>query len=292
MLDAPAVAESRRPLSVAGLSAAVGSSGGRWSVEHVPQTGSTNADLADRLTDPATAPDVPDGTVLVTEEQVSGRGRAGRSWHCPAGAGLMFSVAHRLPRVAAPQRGWVGIVLGVAVVEGLRAATGLPATLKWPNDVLIDDHKCAGVLGEFAGPGVVVGTGINVSLTPDELAAATPPRTPGATAPTPPTSLLAAGSPVLDRTMLLAAILARLGHWFDRWGQAGGDPARSGLRDAYRTHCATLGRAVRLDLPGDRQITGYAADIAVDGAIVVVTADGTRRTYGAADVVHLRPAGA
>ncbi|TKV58878.1 biotin--[acetyl-CoA-carboxylase] ligase [Nakamurella flava] len=290
MSEAPAVADSRRPLSAAGLAAAVGGLAGRWSVEHVPQTGSTNADLADRLTDPATAPDVADGTVLVTEEQVSGRGRAGRSWHCPAGAGLMFSVAHRLPRVAGPQRGWVGIVLGVAVVEGLRAATGLPATLKWPNDVLIDDHKCAGVLGEFAGPGVVVGTGINVSLTPDELAAATPPRTPAATAPTPPTSLLAAGSPLLDRGLLLAAILERLGHWFDRWGQAGGDPVRSGLRDAYRAQCATLGRAVRLDLPGDRQITGYAADIAVDGAIVVVTADGTRRTYGAADVVHLRPA--
>lgn len=282
--------DSRRPLTADGLAALVGGRAGRWTVEHVPRTGSTNADLARRLADPATAPGVPDGTVLVTEEQVSGRGRAGRTWHCPAGAGLMFSVAHRLPRIAPAHRGWVGIVLGVAVVEGLRALTGLTATLKWPNDVLIDDRKCAGVLGEFAGPGVVVGTGINVGLTPDELAAATPPGVPGTT-PTAPTSLLVAGSPVLDRAVLLAAVLDRLGHWFDRWGDAAGDPVRGGVRDAYRVHCSTLGRTVRLDLPGGRQVTGHATDIATDGAIVVVTGDGIRRTFGAADVVHLRPAG-
>lgn len=289
MPDPSPVSRSRRPLSAAALGGAVGP---RWTVEHVDVTGSTNADLAARLADPArTAADLPDGTVLVTEEQVSGRGRAGRTWHCPAGAGLMFSVALRLPRVAAAHRGWVGIVLGIAVVEGLRATTGLSVTLKWPNDVLIDDRKCAGVLGEFAGPGVVVGTGINVGLGADELAAASAGAAPGAVTPTPPTSLSVAGSPQLDRAVLLAAILDRLGHWLDRWGQAGGDPIRSGIRDAYRTHCSTLGRAVRLHLPGGQQVDGYAADIAPDGAIVVVTGDGTRRTYGAADVVHLRPAG-
>lgn len=296
--------DSRAPLSATGLAALVGP---RWTVEHVAVTGSTNADLAARLTgadtDPAgrptgASPDIVDGTVLVTEEQVTGRGRAGRSWHCPAGAGLMFSVAHRLPRVAAVHRGWVGVVLGLAVVDGIRDLTGLPATLKWPNDVLIEDRKCAGILGEFAPPGIVVGTGINVSLTADDVATALPvtpatgPATAPTVAPTPPTSLLLAGSPTLDRAALLAAILDRLGQWFDQWGASGGDPGASGLREAYRTHCSTLGRAVRVQLPGGRLVTGYATDIAADGAIVVVTSDGSRRTFGAADVVHLRPAGA
>src|SRR4051812_32994780 len=130
----------------------------RWSITHVDHTGSTNADLAVDST-------IPHGRVLVTEEQLAGRGRSGRDWFCPHGAGLMFSVLLRLPEIPADRRGWTGAVLGLAIVRAL-TATGIGAQLKWPNDVLIDGRKCAGILGEVAGTALVIGAGINVSLLP------------------------------------------------------------------------------------------------------------------------------
>ncbi|GGM01843.1 biotin--[acetyl-CoA-carboxylase] ligase [Nakamurella endophytica] len=243
-------------------------------LRHVAATGSTNADLA---AGPAVAADGP-WPVLVTEEQRAGRGRSGRTWTCPAGAGLMVSI--RVPMVAVPpaRRGWTGAVLGLALVAAVRSAAGLAADrprLKWPNDLLVDGHKCAGVLAEAVGPDVVVGAGLNVSLTAAEL-----PR-PDAT------SLLLAGGGT-DRGALLAAVLESFTGWVLHWFDAGGDVDAAGIRPAYLDRCGTLGARVRVELPGGGVDTGEAVDVDPDGALVVRSDTGRRQRYSAADVVHLR----
>ena len=245
----------------------------RWSLEFCAQTGSTNADLARR----ADAGRLASGQVLVTEEQTAGRGRSGRDWHCPPGAGLMFSVALALPAVPVERRGWIGAVLGLSIVAAMGRVNGVDAGLKWPNDVLIDGAKCAGILGEVAGSRLVVGSGINVSLTRTEL--------PRADA----TSLALAGG-TLDRAALLAAILDELGSWCDRWTAAAGDVDAAGIRAHYRRVCVTLGAQVRILLPAQRWVTGTATDVDATGALVLTDESGRTQSYTVGDVVHVLPA--
>lgn len=174
------------------------------------------------------------------------------------------------------RRGWIGAVLGLAIVGTLAEVGGIVAGLKWPNDVLIDGRKVGGILAEMAGGSVIVGAGLNISLQLGEL-----PR-PDAT------SLLLAGSGPVDRDRLLAGILDRFADLLDRWRSAGGDVDRSGVRGQYLTACVTIGESVRLELPSGQAVTGTAVDVDPDGAIVIA-ADGARTRYSAGDVVHLRP---
>lgn len=270
--DSPEAEEARRPIDPADVTARLADPD-RWPIDWTARTGSTNADLAAR----AEAGRLRPGQVLVTEEQVAGRGRAGRQWHCPAGAGLMFSVALDLPAVPAERRGWAGAVLGLAVVAGLRSAAGVPAGLKWPNDVLIDGAKCAGILGEVAGGRLIVGSGINISLTRAEL-----PRDDA-------TSVALAGGR-LDRAALLAAILDELRSWCDRWAAAAGDVDAAGIRPAYLRACVTVGAQIRVLLPTQRWVVGEAVDVDAGGALVVADATGRRQSFTVGDVVHVRPA--
>ena len=244
--------------------------GAGWpEVRIVGRTTSTNADL---LGDPSIA----DRTVLVAEEQTAGRGRLERAWSSPRGAGLTFSVALR-PGVAVQHWGWLPLLSGVATLEAVREVAGVDASLKWPNDVLIGGAKVAGILAQSAGGVVVVGVGLNVSLTRDELPVPTA------------TSLQLAGATgTLDRSTLLGAVLARLGDRLERWYAVDGDAAGCGLASAYREVCSTLGADVRVALGDGRVLAGRATDIDASGRIVVTTADGPR-AVGAGDVEHLRP---
>ncbi len=264
----PQVLTSRTPIDPRRVSALLADQA-RWRIEHVDVTGSTNADLA-------ATPESGNGRVLVTEEQVQGRGRAGRGWVCPAGAGLMFSVLVREPAIPAERRGWIGVALGLGIVRAIAAKTGLTATLKWPNDVLIDGAKCAGILGEVAGDAVIIGCGINVTVDRADV-----PR-PDAT------SLWLAGASRLDRAELLAAILDDLGRTLDRWIATRGDVDAAGLREQYRLACSTLRTRVRVDLPSGRSVIGWADDIDSSGALIVRDEHGRSAGYSAADVVHLR----
>jgi BirA family biotin operon repressor/biotin-[acetyl-CoA-carboxylase] ligase len=228
-------------------------------VEVREQTGSTNADLV-----VAARAGAPEGLVLVAEHQRAGRGRGGRSWESPPRAGLTFSALLR-PGVPPARWGWLPLLAGVALVE----AVGVEAALKWPNDLLVAGRKCAGILVEAAGTAAVVGIGVNVSQTAAEL-------------PEGATSLALAGA-ATERESLLRALLGAIEHWYAVWRVAGGDPDRCGLRDAYRRHCATLGSAVRVILPGGAELTGEAADVDPDGRLLVGS-----RLVAAGDVVHVR----
>lgn len=269
------VDQSRDPIDPAAVQAALGRADG-WTVLHTDVTGSSNADLA-----LAAATGAADRTVLIAEEQTAGRGRLGRSWHAPRGSSLMISVLLR-PKVSPSRRGWVGALLGLSLVEAVQAVTGLAAELKWPNDVLIGGRKCAGILAETAGEALVVGAGLNVTLSAAEL--------PQASGATPATSLYLEGTRCTDRTHLAAALLNAFAGRLDRWYAADGDLAAAGLLREYRTHCSTLGSIVRVELPDGLRRTGTAVDVSDDGALVVRDAGGEQHRFTAADVVHLRAA--
>ncbi|MEU8779040.1 biotin--[acetyl-CoA-carboxylase] ligase [Streptomyces sp. NPDC048606] len=267
----------RPPLNVAGLRRALVTGDGLWtSLEVVPATGSTNTDLAARTAG------LSEGAVLVAEEQTAGRGRLDRTWSAPARSGLFFSVLFKPgPGVPEERWGWLTLLAGVAAASGLSRAAGVDTLLKWPNDLLVvvdgEERKTGGILAERVADGVVVGIGLNVTLTEDEL------PVPGAG------SLLLAKATVTDREPLLKAVLRSLEEWYGRWREAGGDPAACGLQETYAAGCSTLGKHVRADLPGGRALTGTAEAVDADGRLVIRTVEGEREAVGAGDVVHLRP---
>ncbi|MCF3136483.1 biotin--[acetyl-CoA-carboxylase] ligase [Streptomyces olivochromogenes] len=270
----------RPPLNAEALRRGLLREGGFYrDLQVVPRTGSTNSDLVAL----AEAGNADEGAVLVAEEQTAGRGRLDRQWTAPPRSGLFFSVLLRPADVPVSRWGWLPLLTGVAVATGLSRAAGVDTALKWPNDLLVtvgdEERKAGGILAERAGDdGVVVGVGINVTLRADEL-------------PVPQAGSLAlAGAVSTDRDPLLRAMLRSLEEWYGRWRAAGGDPAASGLQETYAAGCATLGRVVRAELPGDRAITGEAVAIDGDGRLVIATKEGVQEPVGAGDIVHLRPA--
>ncbi|GGY01966.1 biotin--[acetyl-CoA-carboxylase] ligase [Streptomyces djakartensis] len=251
-----------------------------WSeVDVVQRTGSTNSDLVARAGEGRAA----EGAVLVAEEQTAGRGRLDRQWSAPPRSGLFFSVLLTPGEVPVARWGWLPLLTGVAVATGLSRAAGVDTALKWPNDLLVtvggEERKAGGILAERAGDGgVVIGVGINVSLKADEL----PVPTAG--------SLGLAGAVSTDRDPLLRGVLRSLEEWYGKWRAAGGDAGACGLQEAYVAGCATLGREVRAELPGDRAVVGEAVAVDGDGRLVLATGEGVQEPVGAGDIVHLRPA--
>jgi BirA family biotin operon repressor/biotin-[acetyl-CoA-carboxylase] ligase len=270
-------ASDRKPLDAAAVRAAVVRPGGLWrAVEVTEVTGSTNADLLARA-----AAGAPEGLVLVADQQDAGRGRMGRAWVTPPRAALTFSLILRPRGVPRARHGWLPLLAGVAVAEAVRAVADVDARLKWPNDVLVGPGKLGGILAEATAGAVVVGIGLNVSTDPEEL----PPPGPGALAAT---SLRLAGSPSLDREGLLAEILTGLEHRYRAWDQEFNDSERYGLRADYTRLCATIGRRVRVELPGGRLVTGLATGVDADGRLLVQVSPDAELPVAAGDVVHLR----
>ncbi|MEU9587983.1 biotin--[acetyl-CoA-carboxylase] ligase [Streptomyces werraensis] len=274
----------RPPLNAAAVRRALVREGSLWrEVDVVQRTGSTNSDLVARA---AAGGGLREGVVLVAEEQSAARGRLDRKWVAPARSGLFFSVSLRPGDAGVPMErwGWLPLLTGVAVATGLARAGGVDTALKWPNDVLVtvggEERKAGGILAEAAGDGgVVVGVGVNVSLRADEL----PVPTAG--------SLALAGAVSTDRDPLLRAVLRGLEDWYGRWRAAGGDAGACGLQEAYAAGCATLGRRVRAELPGDRALVGEAVAVDGDGRLILATEAGVQEPVGAGDIVHLRAAG-
>ncbi|MFD5001735.1 biotin--[acetyl-CoA-carboxylase] ligase [Streptomyces mutabilis] len=269
---------SRPPLATTALRRGLVREGGLWRrVDVVQRTGSTNTDLVAR----AAAGEADEGSVLVAEEQTAARGRLDRRWSAPPRSGLFFSVLLRPAEVPVQRWGWLPLLTGVAVATGLSRVAGVDTALKWPNDLLVtvgdEERKAGGILAERAGDdGVVIGVGINVSLRADELPV---PRA---------GSLALAGAANTDRDPLLRGVLRSLEDWYGRWREAEGDPEVSGLQETYAAGCATLGRMVRAELPGDRSLVGEAVAVDGDGRLVLATAAGVQEPVGAGDIVHLR----
>jgi BirA family biotin operon repressor/biotin-[acetyl-CoA-carboxylase] ligase len=259
----------RPGLRVRDLRRALLTPGSVWTdVQVVDQTGSTNADLV-----AAAARGAASGTVLAAELQTGGRGRQDRSWVAPPRSGLTFSVLLRPASVPAGRWGWFPLLAGLAVAEPLHRLGGLDVRLKWPNDVLVGERKLAGILAERAGDALVIGIGINVSLRAEELPVETA------------TSLAIEESEVTDRDPVLRAVLRALADRYEAFCELAG--ADEQLVEDYRAACATLGRDVRVALPGGVMLEGTAVDIDADGRLLVETGAG-REAVGAGDVLHVR----
>ncbi len=258
-----------------------GPTGTRFSsIHHVERTGSTNADLLH-----AAAEGAPTGRVLVTDHQVAGRGRQGRTWHDEPGTSLLVSVLLR------PPPSWAALVpllAGVAVAEAVEAVAGSdagpsPVGLKWPNDVLVPsrgERKLAGILAESTaavdpatgarGLAVVVGIGVNIrpsTTAPPEVAARA-------------VAIHDLGPATPTRDEVAAALLVALDRGLAA-AEAGGAEA---VLAAYRPRCATIGRSVRFETPTEI-VEGTAAAVADDGALVIDT-DAGSVTVQAGDAHH------
>ena len=247
---------------------------GLWGpLDVLAATGSTNADLLAQAGQGAA-----EGRVLAAEEQTAGRGRLGRTWTSVPGASLTFSVLLRPAPVPPSRRGWLPLLAGVAVATAVRGVAGVPAVLKWPNDVLVGGRKLAGILAEQSpdGTAVVIGTGLNVAIPASAL--------PDSPAGLPATSLLVEGATV-SRAELLLAVLDEMERWY-RAFRADPDPAASGLLDAYRLVCTTLGQQVEVTLPGGRVLAGLATDVDAEGRLLV--GRDAPVPVSAGDVIHLR----
>lgn len=217
---------------------------------------------------------VPDGTVLVARTQTRGRGRLGRIWASPPGT-LAFSVLLR-PRIPASLSGLVMLASSISLHRAIADHASDRATIKWPNDVLIDDAKVAGIIVDTslqdAIQWMVVGVGVNVSSNPAEVH-----------------SLLGAGdllgragsladyNPTASGLELLSAFLADLDSHYSRIN--GGDHRY--LVPLYQEKCSTIGRMILSD-----SATGKASGIDLDGALLVETSYGQRRVLSGDVTVH------
>ena len=262
----------RPPLDGPGLAVALTRESRLWrTLEVVEEVGSTNAVLAARAAD-----DAPEGAVLVAEHQAAGRGRLDRTWTSPPRAGLTVSVLLR-PDVPAARRGWLPLLTGIALAEAVGEVTGVRTSLKWPNDLLaVDGTKLAGILAEATGGAVVVGTGLNVSTTAEEL-------------PDTGTSLSRVTGATVDRAPVLLAFLRAVERRYRRWTAALGDPVASGLASDYLAWSSTVGTQVVVGLPDGSTLEGTATAVDWDGRLVVDTDQG-RVDLASGDVRHVRRA--
>lgn len=247
-------------------------------VQIAEQSGSTNADVVRHVIES------PDGwphlSLLVTTDQREGRGRLDRTWVTPPGTALAVSVVARVRGLAVHQRGWIPLLAGAAMTRAVGAALGHSshsATLKWPNDVLVDGSKLCGILAEVV-PGhpdvVVVGAGVNTSMPESDL-------------PVPTATSFAALGVEVDEDRLLADYLTALQEQIAALMVAD-DAAKAGLVAEVEALCGTLGHEVVVSLPDGTSIQGRASRIDSEGRLVVADVLGVETAVSAGDVVHVR----
>jgi BirA family biotin operon repressor/biotin-[acetyl-CoA-carboxylase] ligase len=291
-MEAAREAPDRPPLDLNALRAE-----GFLSANGIPQltvvesTGSTNADLLRGVTeDPRAWPDL---SVLAAEYQSAARGRLERRWEAPARSSVSVSIVLRPANaegrpLPAHSYSWLSLLAALALREALLETAAIPAELKWPNDVLVRGRKIAGILaqlgplGEADAPPVVLGTGLNVTLTEAELPVPTA------------TSVLLEDPATVDRTLLLKSYLSRFATLYRSFCNADGDPT-AGMAGGPSLHkrveavLTTLGKQVRAQLPGDHELIGHASRLDDYGSLLVVDSAAHEHVVTAGDVVHLRP---
>lgn len=231
-------------------------------LEYHLQIGSTN----DRLRELAES-GAPHGALVITDEQIRGRGRMGRSWHAPAHTAVLMSVLFR-PELPPQQANRLVMCCGLALRE---AAKPLDVAVKWPNDLLVDGKKAAGILPESVLMGgtlhyTIVGMGVNVN-NHFEAGSALAQKA---------TSLAQAGGQPLDREAFVAATLHHLNRIYARLHHPW-------LHRTWQAACLTIGQHVRVRVALHEVLEGHAERITAEGQLVLRTAEGAHHTLSLSD---------
>ena len=232
-------------------------------IELIRETGSTNAELSERL---SRGESVPENHWLIAERQTAGRGRQGREWFDGAGNFMGSTVVHGLP--GDPPLATLALLAGLAVHEAVSPHIQPPARamLKWPNDVLIGTAKLAGILLERVGDAVIIGIGVNLARAPqlaDREAVA-----------------LSAFGPAPDRDLFAASLAQCFAADLTRWRTFGLSPVIA----RWQAAAHPLGTPLAVGEPGEVPLKGSFAGLNDDGALLLGLADGTRRTIHAGEV--------
>ena len=230
-----------------------------WRVSVVELTASTQSDLVALVR----AGDARVGDVIAAEYQSAGRGRLTRTFDAPKSSALLFSF-YIEPQRNRDDWGWIPLIAGVSVAQIL---SQFNAQVKWPNDILIDNKKVAGLITEVIGNGVVIGIGINVAMEPLELPVPTA------------TSLFIEGAQSLTRNQLLPDLLKIFETNFMNW-----DCGSDEIKATYGQMSATIGRKVRVEYPDGQIESAQAVSISGRGELVLDTGAHVQ----AGDIVHLR----
>jgi BirA family transcriptional regulator, biotin operon repressor / biotin---[acetyl-CoA-carboxylase] ligase len=229
---------------------------------------STNDEAKRRADDGA-----PDGTVIWARSQSTGRGRRGRQWASPPG-NLYCSILVRPAQTASAAAAQYSFIAALAALDALvEAGAGQGLAVKWPNDLLLNQRKVAGILlessltGERAVDWIVAGVGVNLTSHPE------------IDAPFAASDLMAEGCAVPAPDELLTALVAAFDRWQRCWAGQGFEP----VREAWLARAMGRGKPVRANLEGEA-IEGRFADLAAGGELIIELGDGTRRAIAAGDI--------
>jgi len=247
-------------------------------IEYLPETGSTNTDL---LSFAVKNPELwTDFSVLLTENQIAGRGRLDREWVAKPGAGLAVSVLLRPKRFGIESFGWLPLLAGLAMKNAVASLIEqAQVSLKWPNDVLVNGEKISGLLAEVlpSGDGVVIGAGLNLTQSKEEL------PIPNAT------SLKIHGVEGFELDDVLVRYLASFKRLYEELSDASGDPELSGLRSSVQAACSSIGANVKVMLPDGSEFSGKGVGLDNTGRLLVAMNDPLEiRAVAAGDIQHLR----
>jgi len=231
-----------------------------WRVSVLDLTTSTQDDLIKKIS----AGDARNGDVIVANFQSAGKGRLDRTFSAPASTALLFSI-YLTPQRSHIEWGFLPLLAGLSIAETLNKINPI-ISIKWPNDLLINEKKIGGIISRIEGDGVVIGIGINVSMQREELPVPTA------------TSLGLEGFLHLDRNELLSLILSAIESDFNQWEKGGS------LTTRYQALSSSIGRDVRIELPGGRELQSKAQSVDDLGRLHLE--DGHIVSVG--DVIHLR----
>lgn len=235
-----------------------------------PSVGSTNV-----IAKTKAAREADEGLVILADEQTAGRGRLGRRWDAPVGSSILMSILFR-PDLPASDAHLLTMVVSLAAIDGIGEVTGLQASLKWPNDVLVGGRKVGGILTESSFIGdrldyAVVGLGLNVNFDPADIAGIPPTAT---------SLMVLLGRPV-DRLALVRAILSVVDRRY-RALKAGHSP-----REEWSHNLSTIGRRVRVTWSRG-VVEGVAEAVNRSGGLLVRRDDGSLAEIAVGDVTLLR----
>jgi BirA family transcriptional regulator, biotin operon repressor / biotin---[acetyl-CoA-carboxylase] ligase len=247
---------------------------GAKDIVYLAETDSTNTRAKDLA-----ARGAPEGTIVIAEKQTQGRGRKGRGWFSPESGGIYLSLILR-PAMTPSEAARITLMTGVAAAEALLSLTKLEARIKWPNDILLNGKKIAGILTEVSTEmdkvdHVVVGVGMNVNITAADLATEIKDTA---------TSILIETGEPLPRVRLIRTFLKSFEGYYRIIQDKGFEP----IRQRWKELSDIIGRWVQVEMIG-RTLTGRVADIDLDGLLVVIDEYGANHRIISGDVTLLMP---